>query len=104
MANNTQPANFIGTSKAANLFRGREAVGGRLHFDEKGMTFQSHKVNIQKGQSRIHYNEIKHIKAFRTLGIVPNGMAIVTKKGKEYRFVINNRKAIMAFLNGKVQD
>ena len=38
---------------AANLFRGKEAVGGHLHFEDQQMVFKSHAFNIQTGTTII---------------------------------------------------
>lgn len=62
---------------AANLFRGKEAVGGRLHFEEQRMVFKSHAFNIQTGET------------------------VILKNGVEHKFVVWNRKEIIAFLREK---
>jgi hypothetical protein len=33
----------------ANLFRGIEAVGGKIYFDETGFSLKCHALNIQTG-------------------------------------------------------
>lgn len=91
--------NYIGTSINANLFRGIEAVGGKIHFDDNSLIFESHKLNMQKGKTEIKYKDIGSISKRNTLGIVPNGIKIVLKNGIEYGFVVNNRKKIIEFLN-----
>lgn len=86
---------------AANLFRGREAVGGRLHFEEQQMVFKSHAFNIQTGDTTIVYTDIAQVHPRNTMGLVPNGISVIVKNGVEYRFVVWNRKEIMAFLKEK---
>ena len=49
---------YCGKSIAANYYRGIEAVGGKLIFDETGITFKSHALNIQTGESRIEYKDM----------------------------------------------
>ena len=86
---------------AANLFRGTEAVGGKLHFEETAMVFQSHALNIQTGATVIPYGEIQRVMPRNTLGVVPNGISVVIKGGQEYKFVLWNRKEIIPFIKEK---
>ena len=92
--------NYIGQSILANYFRGAEAVGGKIHFDEYGMTFRSHAFNFQTGDTRIDYRDIASVGTRNTLGLVPNGLSVFTKDGFEHKFVIYHRKAVIEFLNG----
>lgn len=87
----------------ANYFRGIEAVGGKIYFDGGGLTFKSHHINIQKGETRIEYTDILNADICKTLNLVPNGIVIHTKDGLEHRFVINNRKSIIEYLNSRAQ-
>ncbi len=93
---------YIGCSILANYFRGIEAVGGKITFDEDGFTFKSHKLNIQTGETKIEYSQIKKITTSNTLGIVPNGMSIITKDDVKHKFVINNRKKVIEFISSKL--
>ncbi len=92
---------YSGKSILANYFRGMEAVGGKIYFDDKGFTFKSHAVNIQTGDTRIEYIQIDYIKKRNTLGIVPNGISIFTKDGLEHKFVINSRKQVIEYIQSK---
>lgn len=85
----------------ANYFRGSEAVGGKIYFDNIGLTFKSHNFNIQKGEIRIDYSQIQSVNKRNTLGIVPNGISIFTKDGIEHKFVVYNREKIIEFLKNK---
>lgn len=67
---------YIGTAINANLFRGAEAVGGKIHFCDKSFLFESHKLNIQKGKTEINYAEIDSIRKRSPLKVVPNGIKI----------------------------
>ena len=92
---------YCDKSISANYFRGMEAVGGKIYFDEKGITFKSHSFNIQTGNIRIEYMSIDYVEKRNTLGIVPNGMLIVTKDGIEHKFVISHRKEIIEYIQSK---
>ena len=94
--------NYIGNSIAANYFRGFEAVGGKMEFDETGLTFKSHALNIQAGKTRIGYSQIDKITKRNTLGIVPNGISIFTKDNFEHKFVVKNRSSVIALLQSKL--
>lgn len=90
--------NYIEGKIAANYFRGAEAVGGKIYFDENGFVFKSHALNIQCGETRIEYSDIISISKRNMLGIVPNGLSLFTKDNFEHKFVINSRNNIIEFL------
>lgn len=85
----------------ANLFRGKEAVGGHLHFEDQQMVFQSHAFNIQTGATAIPYADIVDVQPCNTMGIVPNGMLVSIRDGHKYQFVVWKRKELMAFIKEK---
>ena len=85
-------------NKLANLFRGHEAVGGKLKITNKRLVFKSHSLNIQTGITEIYIEEIIEVKKRNTLGLVPNGMSIIVKDRTEYRFVIWGRNKIIDFI------
>ncbi len=90
---------YVGKKISANCFVGLEAVGGKIHFDDSGLTFKAHSLNIQKDEIRIEYADILSVDKCNTLNIAPNGIIIFTKDDFEYRFVINNRKSVIEYLN-----
>ncbi len=93
---------YMNESILANYFRGIESVGGKIYFDETGLVFKSHSLNIQTGQTRIDYSQIAEVKKRNTLGIIPNGMSIITKDNKIHKFVIYNRSNVIKFLLEKI--
>lgn len=93
---------FEGRRIAANLWRGREAVGGKLGFDKTGMTFDSHAVNVQTGSTRIEYGTIVGLDTHRTFGLINNGLTVRTSDGAEHRFVVNKRSQVIDFLNTRI--
>ena len=86
---------------AANLFRGSEAVGWRLHFEENAMIFKSHALNIQTGETTIAYKDIVDVQKKNTLGLVPNGMVVTLNDGTKHQFVIWHRVEVIAFIKEK---
>jgi hypothetical protein len=76
---------------SANLWRGAEAVGGRLTVSRRGLEFRAHAFNRQPEPLEIPVEEIVEVRKTRTMGIIPNGLAVQTKLGLEYRFVVGDR-------------
>ncbi len=59
-----------------NLFRGIEAVGGRMKITNRRILFEAHAINLQKMPAEIPLDQIAEIRERNTLGIVPNGILI----------------------------
>jgi hypothetical protein len=89
---NLEPNEEIEISGPANLFRGVEGVGGRLYFTNQKLIFNSHKINLQSGQTNIDYSEIVSVEKRKTGFIVNNGIRVIIRAGKSYDFVVNNRE------------
>ena len=87
---------------SGSLFRGLEAVGGRVFLTNYQIIFQSHSLNIQKGQTNINYSEIESVEKRKTMKIVNNGIKITTKEGEEYCFVVNNREVQIQKIKDKL--
>ncbi|WRS26137.1 zinc-ribbon domain-containing protein [Oscillospiraceae bacterium MB08-C2-2] len=92
---------FSGESITANYFKGIGALGGTLVFDQTGMTFCPHQIHVLSEKTRIQYQDICHVAARNTMGLVPNGMSVFTRDGKEHKFVLFNRENVIAYLNQK---
>jgi hypothetical protein len=83
---------------AANLQRGLETVGGRVHLTSQRLVFESHAINIQTGTTIIALESIAGVRKCWTrflnlIPLFPNSVAIATKEGKEYRFVMFDRQS-----------
>ena len=91
---------YCQTTIPANYYRGIEAVGGTLLFDETGILFQSHAFNIQTGETRIEYRDIEKAQKRGLL----TGMDVFTKDGVRHKFVVYHRKDVIAFLNSKASE
>ncbi|KQC13239.1 MAG: hypothetical protein APR63_09165 [Desulfuromonas sp. SDB] len=81
----------------ANLQRGIETVGGKIYLTNLRIIFEPHFFNFQSKISIIELSDIKDLNYCRTkfLGIIPltdNSLSVETVKGKDYRFVLWNRK------------
>ena len=75
----------------ANLWRGAVAVGGRLTLRRRGLQFRAHALNVQPEPLDIPVEEIVEVRRTRTMGIIPNGLAVITTQGLEIRFVVGDR-------------
>lgn len=94
--------NYVNEKIGANYMRKLEAVGGWIYFDETGLTFKSHAINVHRGETRIEYADIQHVTKRRTMGVVPNGISVYTKDNFEHKFVIYNREDVIEFLKSKM--
>jgi hypothetical protein len=78
-------------SGGANHFLNGEGVGGKLYLMADKLQFQSHGFNIQNHGQILGIEQIKEVRFFNTLGLIPNGLSILTSEGKTEKFVVNNR-------------
>jgi hypothetical protein len=90
------PGETLEHSGFANHFLNMEGRGGRLGLTNTHLVFVPHAVNIQRGGVRIPRSEIAGVAPVRTLGIVPNGIAVTLRSGMVERFVVNGRATWLA--------
>ncbi|PNZ67468.1 hypothetical protein E2556_00095 [Staphylococcus croceilyticus] len=83
----------------ANYWKGKEAVGGHVLFEDNGFKFTAHALNIQKDSVFVSYDNIKEVKPFRSLGIIPNGVKVIDKDNNEHKLVVYQQKNVIQFLN-----
>lgn len=83
-----EPDENIVFETPANHFKGIEGVGGKLYLTNKRLVFKSHKLNIQNHQISILLTDIKNVDKHKTLGLVNNGLSIITSKGRTEKFVV----------------
>ena len=86
----------------ANMFLGKEAIGGKLGITEDTLVFHSHKFNIQKSTIRIPFEDIKSIKPCKVMWILSNGIEIRTD-AERCVFVVNDRKAWLEVIKQKIK-
>lgn len=67
----------------ANHFKNKESVGGYLILTDKELIFKSHNINIQNHHLIIPLNQITGVKTSLTLGVIPNGLRIITNTAIE---------------------
>lgn len=100
------PGETVIKDGAANLQQGIETVGGRVHLTSQRLVFESHAINIQTGTTIIPLESITGVQKCWTrflnlIPLFPNSVAIATKEGKEYRFVMYDRQSWMDAIDGQ---
>lgn len=75
----------------ANMWRGPEAVGGKLKVSNTALVFDSHALNVQTGRSVIPITEIIAVAPAKTFLIVPNRLDVTVRSGERFSFVVAGR-------------
>ena len=88
----------------SNHFKGIEGVGGKLFVTNKRVVFKSHSINVQNHELVIEYFDIQSVQFYNTLGIIPNGLMILTKSGRKEKFVVWKRNAIKNIIEKKIKS
>ena len=81
-----------------NLQKGVETVGGHLYLTNQRLIFEAHAINVQGGNTIIDLLDIESTekcwtKFLNVIPIMPNSLAVNTKTGDEYLFVLFGRGA-----------
>ena len=85
--------------KQANFLQNNEGIGGHLCITDKRLIFKSYISETKNKECVIKLDEISRIETFRTLGIVNNGIKIITKNEVDNRFVVDNQKKWQKLIN-----
>lgn len=91
---------------AANLQKNIETVGGKLYLTNQRLVFESHKFNVQSGVTEVELCNIQSSEKCWKLflgffPLFPNSLAVYTKQGKEFRFVLFGRGAWAAAIEAQ---
>jgi hypothetical protein len=80
----------------ANYLRRWEGVGGWLALSPHWLVFVAHRFNCRSGRLLLPVASIRSVSCCwaKLFGvpIVPNAIAVRTREGREYRFVVNGRR------------
>lgn len=76
----------------ANHFLNREGVGGWIYLTSRRFMFRSHAINLQPHELSIELSDISDVQPVMTAKIIPNGLRIVTRSGRDERFVVEDRR------------
>jgi len=86
----------------ATLWRGAEAVGGRLTVTHDRLEFRPHAVNVQTEPLDIQIQNITGLRPTKSLGLFPNGLAVTTSDGTEHRFVLSKRNQVLSTISERM--
>lgn len=91
-------------SGKANIQRGIEAVGGHIWLTNQRLAHRPHSLNVQKQPTDIKLSDIAVVRLCWTrlwglIPMVPNSLAVITQNGREYRFVIGQRRDWLAAIH-----
>lgn len=75
----------------ANLFKGKEGVGGKVALTDKSVIFKSHKVNIQTGETIIDIQDITGFEIKNRIFNLLNNQITLTTAIDNYKFIIQER-------------
>ncbi len=94
---------------AANLQKNIETLGGKLYLTKQRLIFEAHKINVQGGTTEIELSNVQSSRPCwtRFLGLIPlfpNSLAVFTKQGKEYRFVLYGRHGWAAAIAAQTKE
>ncbi len=84
----------------ANHFTGVEGVGGKMYLTNKRLVFKSHKLNVQNHELSLNLTDIENVQAYKTLGLVNNGLAVTTTNNTIEKFVVDQRSEWLEQLSG----
>ncbi|MEV8516160.1 GRAM domain-containing protein [Dactylosporangium sp. NPDC051484] len=85
----------------ANLWRGAEAVGGRLVLTRNHLCFRAHALNIQTDPLDLPIGQIVSMRKYNNLKIIPNGLAVTMASGAVYHFVVRRSDRFIAAIEAR---
>ncbi len=87
--------------KAANTsyYDSTAPVDGKLILTNQRIYFKTMKDEKKHIDFEILPNQIKEVMFFNTWKIIPNGLSVITKEGKELKFIIKNRDQWCLMIN-----
>lgn len=105
MKTQLEPGETILREGAANLQRGLETVGGRAWLTDRRIVFEPHAINVQTQVATIPLADVASTTPCWTrflgfLPLFPNSLAVATRDGREYRFVLFGRHAWKSAIDG----
>jgi hypothetical protein len=77
----------------------QEKVNGKLIVTNQRIYFKTRNSNSARFNLEILPEQIKEVIFFNTMRIIPNGLNLITKAGRQLRFAVKNRNAIGQLIN-----
>lgn len=84
----------------ASHLKGLESIGGKLYLTDKRLVFKSHAYNFRNETFSIALQEIVSLHAFKSLGLISNGMAITLSDQKKVKFIVERPEDWISRLSG----
>jgi hypothetical protein len=108
MKTQLRPGEQVIKEGAANLQKIIETVGGKLCLTNQRLVFEAHKFNVQGGATEVDLSSVQSslpcwTKFLGLIPLFPNSLAVFTKQGKEYRFVLFGRHAWAAAIEAQIK-
>jgi hypothetical protein len=96
MKTELQPGEKIVRQGPANLQKNVETVGGWLFLTTSRLVFEAHSLNFQGGITEIDLADVSRVEKCWTkflglLPLLPNSLAVQTRAGNDFRFVLYSR-------------
>jgi hypothetical protein len=87
------------SKKQANRLTSSVGIGGYLCLTDKKLIFKSYSSDTNNQEWTINLSDISGVEKFRTLGLVNNGIKIITKEKVVERFVVDRQKQWLQSIN-----
>jgi len=96
MKTELKPGEELIKKGGGSLQKGVETVGGFLYLTSQRLIFEAHAINIQGGNTIIDLSDIESTekcwtKFLNVIPLMPNSLAVHTRTGDEYRYVLFGR-------------
>jgi hypothetical protein len=75
----------------SNYFNADARVEGKLILTNQRIYFKTVNDTAKANDFEVLFTQIREIMFFNTWKVIPNGLAVITKEGKELKFLVKNR-------------
>ena len=75
----------------SNYYNADSRVEGKLILTNQRLYFKTVSESHKSIDFEVLFTQIKEIIFFNTWKVIPNGLSVITKEGKELRFLVKNR-------------
>ena len=82
-----------------HLWRGWEAVGGRLRVTNQRLLFDPQSINIQRAPLVIALSDVESVELAKSLRVVPNAVVVHTTAGESFKFSVGGRRKLIDLID-----
>ena len=72
-----------------------------MYLTNKRLVFKSHKLNVQNHELSLQLSDIAKVEAYKTMGLINNGLVVTTRHNTTEKFVVDQRSEWLARLTAK---